>query len=52
MQLLPPAPLERLRLRFARLPAPALGAALAAVIAVVGATVPAGQVPPFIYFQF
>jgi D-alanyl-lipoteichoic acid acyltransferase DltB (MBOAT superfamily) len=52
MQLLPPAPLERLRLRVAHLPAPALGAALAAVIAVVGATVPAGEVPPFIYFQF
>jgi len=51
-QLLPPAPLERARLRFARLPAPALGAALAAVVAVVGATVPAGEVPPFIYFQF
>ncbi|MET0685314.1 MAG: MBOAT family protein [Solirubrobacteraceae bacterium] len=51
-QLLPPAPLERARLWFARLPAPALGAALAAVVAVVGATVPAGEVPPFIYFQF
>jgi len=52
MQLLPPAPLERLRLRVAQLPAPALGAALAAVVAVVGATVPSGEVPPFIYFQF
>ena len=51
-QVLPPAPLERARLWFARLPAPALGAALAAVVAVVGATVPAGEVPPFIYFQF
>jgi hypothetical protein len=52
MQLLPPDPLERIRLRAARLPAPALGTALAAVIAVVGATVPGGSVPPFIYFQF
>ena len=51
-QLLPPAPLERVRLWFAQLPAPALGAGLAAVIAVVGATVPGGAVPPFIYFQF
>ena len=52
MQLLPPAPLERIRLRVATLPAPALGFGLAAVIAVVGATVPGGSVPPFIYFQF
>ena len=51
-QLLPPAPLERVRLWAAQLPAPALGAGLAAVIAVVGATVPGGSVPPFIYFQF
>jgi alginate O-acetyltransferase complex protein AlgI len=51
-QLLPAAPLERIRLRATRLPAPALGTALAAVIAVVGATVPGGSVPPFIYFQF
>jgi alginate O-acetyltransferase complex protein AlgI len=51
-QLLPPVPLERVRLWFAELPAPALGAGLAAVIAVVGATVPGGAVPPFIYFQF
>jgi len=52
LQLLPPAPLERIRLWVAHLPAPALGAGLAAVIAVVGATVPSGEVPPFIYFQF
>jgi len=51
-QLLPPAPLEHARLWFAQLPAPALGVALAAVVAVVGATVPSGEVPPFIYFQF
>ena len=53
MQLLPPAPLERdPRCGSATLPAPALGVGLAAVIAVVGATVPGGSVPPFIYFQF
>jgi alginate O-acetyltransferase complex protein AlgI len=51
-QLLPPAPLERVRLRAARLPAVALGTGLAGVIALVGATVPGGSVPPFIYFQF
>jgi alginate O-acetyltransferase complex protein AlgI len=51
-QLLPPAPLERLRLRVAELPAYALGFALAATVALVGATVPSQGVPPFIYFQF
>lgn len=51
-QLLPPAPLERLRLRVAALPDYALGFGLAAVVAVVGATVPSQGVPPFIYFQF
>ena len=51
-QLLPPDPLERLRIRMAGLPAPALGIALACVVAVVGATVPSQGVPPFIYFQF
>jgi alginate O-acetyltransferase complex protein AlgI len=51
-QLLPPDPLERFRLRAARLPAPALGLVLAGVVAVVGATVPSQGVPPFIYFQF
>ena len=51
-QLLPPDPLERFRLRAARLPAPALGLVLASVVAVVGATVPSQGVPPFIYFQF
>ena len=39
-QLLPPAPLERLRLRVAELPSYALGFGLAAVVALVGATVP------------
>jgi alginate O-acetyltransferase complex protein AlgI len=52
LQLLPPDPLERLRLNLARLPAPALGFGLALVIAIVGATVPSQGVPPFIYFQF
>jgi hypothetical protein len=51
-QLLPPDPLERLRLRVADLPDYALGFGLAAVVAVVGATVPSQGVPPFIYFQF
>jgi alginate O-acetyltransferase complex protein AlgI len=51
-QLLPPDPLERLRLRVAALPPYALGFGLAAVVAVVGATVPSEGVPPFIYFQF
>ena len=51
-QLLPPDPLERLRIRLAGLPAPALGAGLAVVVALVGATVPSQGVPPFIYFQF
>ena len=51
-QLLPPDPLERLRLRVAGLSPAALGAGLALVVAVVGATVPSQGVPPFIYFQF
>jgi alginate O-acetyltransferase complex protein AlgI len=51
-QLLPPDPLERLRLRMVQLPDYALGFGLAAVVAVVGATVPSQGVPPFIYFQF
>jgi alginate O-acetyltransferase complex protein AlgI len=51
-QLLPPDPRERLSVRLAGLPAPALGLALAIVVAIVGATVPSQGVPPFIYFQF
>ena len=51
-QLLPPDPLERLRVRLAGLPAPSLGLGLAVVVALVGATVPSQGVPPFIYFQF
>jgi alginate O-acetyltransferase complex protein AlgI len=52
LQLLPPRPLDALRLRAARLSPAALGAALALVVAFVGATVPSQAVPPFIYFQF
>ncbi len=52
IQLLPPRPLERLQLRIERLQPLALAVALAAVILVVGATVPSQGVPPFIYFQF
>ena len=52
LQLLPPRPLELLQLRIERLRPIALAVALAAVILVVGATVPSQGVPPFIYFQF
>jgi alginate O-acetyltransferase complex protein AlgI len=52
LQLLPPRPLEALRFRVAQLSPAALGAALAVVVAFVGATVPSEAVPPFIYFQF
>ena len=52
IQLLPPRPLELLQLRIERLRPLALAVALAAVILVVGATVPSQGVPPFIYFQF
>ena len=52
-QLLPPDPLERLRAARRRAAAPTRsGFGLAAVVAVVGATVPSQGVPPFIYFQF
>ena len=52
MQLLPPRPLERLQLRIERLRPVVLALGLAAVILIVGATVPSQGVPPFIYFQF
>jgi hypothetical protein len=52
LQLLPPQPLERLRLRFERLNPVLLGSALAVVILFVGATVPSQGVAPFIYFRF
>jgi len=51
-QLLPPKPLERVRLWVADLPPVPLAAGLAITAAVVGATVPSQGVPPFIYFQF
>ena len=51
-QLLPPRPLERLRLWFANLSPAPLAAGLALTAAFVGATVPSQGVPPFIYFQF
>jgi hypothetical protein len=51
-QLLPPDPLQRLQTRLERLQPAVLAVALAAVIMVVGATVPSQGVPPFIYFQF
>src|SRR4051794_31396294 len=52
MQLLPPRPLEALRLRVEGWRPTALGIGLAAVILLVAATVPTQGVPPFIYFQF
>jgi alginate O-acetyltransferase complex protein AlgI len=52
LQLMPEHPLAALRARLEGLSPVALGGALALVIAVVGATVPANAVPPFIYFQF
>jgi alginate O-acetyltransferase complex protein AlgI len=51
-QLLPPQPLEGLRLRFERLNPVVLATALAVVILFVGATVPSQGVAPFIYFRF
>jgi D-alanyl-lipoteichoic acid acyltransferase DltB (MBOAT superfamily) len=51
-QLLPPRPLEGLRLRFERLNPVVLATALAVVILFVGATVPSQGVAPFIYFRF
>lgn len=51
-QLLPPRPLDAVRLRLEGLAAPALGVALAVVILLVASTVPSQGVPPFIYFQF
>jgi alginate O-acetyltransferase complex protein AlgI len=52
LQLLPERPLDALRARVETLSPVALGTALAFVVAVVAATVPANAVPPFIYFQF
>jgi alginate O-acetyltransferase complex protein AlgI len=52
LQLLPERPMEGLELRIGRLNPLVLGAALAVVILIVGATVPSQGVPPFIYFRF
>jgi alginate O-acetyltransferase complex protein AlgI len=52
LQLVPQRPLAEVRMSVERLQPAALGAALAAIIVLVGATVPSGGVPPFIYFQF
>ncbi|MEA2441225.1 MAG: alginate O-acetyltransferase complex protein AlgI, partial [Thermoleophilaceae bacterium] len=51
-QLLPPRPLDALRLRLERLSPAVMGAAMAALILIVAATVPSQGVPPFIYFRF
>lgn len=51
-QLLPPRPLDALRVRIERFGPVLLGASLAVVIMLVAATVPSQGVPPFIYFRF
>jgi hypothetical protein len=51
-QLLPPRPLDGLRLQLERASPAVLGAALAVLILLVAATVPSQGVPPFIYFRF
>ncbi|MEA2458916.1 MAG: alginate O-acetyltransferase complex protein AlgI, partial [Thermoleophilaceae bacterium] len=52
LQLLPPKPIEGLRLRIERVNPATLGVALAVLILFVAATVPSQGVPPFIYFRF
>jgi hypothetical protein len=52
MQLLPERPIEGLRVRIERANPALLGAALAVLVVLVGATVPSQGVPPFIYFRF
>jgi D-alanyl-lipoteichoic acid acyltransferase DltB (MBOAT superfamily) len=52
LQLMPERPLEGLRVRIERANPALLGAALALLVVVVGATVPSQGVPPFIYFRF
>jgi len=52
LQLLPERPMEGIELRISRLQPLLMGAALALVVLVVGATVPSQGVPPFIYFRF
>jgi alginate O-acetyltransferase complex protein AlgI len=51
-QLLPPRPLDWVRVTIERANPTALGAALAVLILFVAATVPSQGVPPFIYFRF
>jgi D-alanyl-lipoteichoic acid acyltransferase DltB (MBOAT superfamily) len=51
-QLLPPRPLERVQVWIERRSPALLGAGLAVVIALAGATVSSQGVPPFIYFRF
>jgi D-alanyl-lipoteichoic acid acyltransferase DltB (MBOAT superfamily) len=51
-QLLPPRPLDSLRLTIERAGPATLGVALAVLILFVAATVPSQGVPPFIYFRF
>ncbi|MEV4423003.1 MBOAT family protein [Patulibacter sp. NPDC049589] len=52
VQLLPEHPMQRARAWVERLRPVPLGAMLAVVIATVGAAIPAGAVPTFIYFAF
>ena len=52
LQLLPERRTEGFELRLGRLNPIALGAGLAIVVLIAGATVPSQGVPPFIYFQF
>ena len=51
-QVAPEGGLQRVRVRVQRMHPAALGAALALVIAFVGATEPSQGVAPFIYFRF
>jgi D-alanyl-lipoteichoic acid acyltransferase DltB (MBOAT superfamily) len=52
LQVLPPNPLERLQVWIERRRPALMGAGLAVVVTVAGATVPSQGVPPFIYFRF
>ncbi|HEX2084765.1 MAG TPA: MBOAT family O-acyltransferase [Solirubrobacteraceae bacterium] len=52
LQLMPPRPMDYIQIRVQQWSPAALGAAMALVILLVGATIPDQGVPPFIYFQF
>jgi alginate O-acetyltransferase complex protein AlgI len=52
LQVMPERPIEAVRVRIERANPAMLGAALALLIVIVGATVPTQGVPPFIYFRF